>query len=193
MILNSRSIRSILLALNSRCPNGALSQNGYVFFALVPPVGFFRSVIQIFRRYASLVFCFRLFLFAKMVRRKLIEQIKPVDVSTIRLRDLFELSLDDAIGLLVGARVLRNEMHCDTCGNLMNIQRRSKQPDGIWVSFNACLSYLYSKFSGYVDTTKWNAQRSQSGMVLFSKMRTCRCRSLFRSYICGLSISITST
>jgi hypothetical protein len=71
-----------------------------------------------------------------MVRQKLVDAVEEVNFATIRLKHLFELTVEDAIRFLVNVGVMKNEMSCDECGSKMNVQKRSKQADGIWVRIN---------------------------------------------------------
>jgi hypothetical protein len=103
-------------------------------FHVVPPYDF----CLFFMWSPLLFFCSFSFLFChccRMVRRALIDVTKAIDFDAIRLKQLFEFSVDDAISFLVCAGALKNRMNCDNCGSQMNVQKRSKQPDGIWVSF----------------------------------------------------------
>jgi hypothetical protein len=68
-----------------------------------------------------------------MVRRKLVENIEEVNFEVIRLRQLFSFTVDDAIRFLASVGALKNEMRCDKCNSKMNIQKRSRVNDGIYV------------------------------------------------------------
>lgn len=73
----------------------------------------------------------------KMVRRKLVEDIEQVNFETIRLKQLFAFTVDEAISFLVSVGALKNEMNCNKCGSKMNVQKQAGKTDGIrWVCRN---------------------------------------------------------
>jgi hypothetical protein len=106
-----------------------------------------------------------------MVRQRLVEEIEKIDFNAIKLNQLFQYDLYDSICFLVWAGALKNEMFCEVCGNQMNVQKRAKLPDGIWVWI------LFTKlnffiFSGFVEEAKKNAQKNQFEAVLSLKIQT---------------------
>ena len=50
-----------------------------------------------------------------MVRHKLVEDIEEVNFEKIRLKQLFSLTVDDAISFLASVGALKNKMNCDKC------------------------------------------------------------------------------
>lgn len=67
-----------------------------------------------------------------MVRRNLVDVIEEIDFGSMRLKHLFEFTVEDAVRFLVNAKALKNEMECNKCSGEMNVQKRSKQPEDIW-------------------------------------------------------------
>lgn len=126
-----------------------------------------------------------------MVRKFLVgDDYEETECSSLRLKKLFTFTVEEAISFFAYRGCLTNEMICDKCDNKMNVQKANNFPDGIKVGFFK--SKFIVIFSGFVETTSASVLRSQLEADPFLKILSCRYRSLFSYFTCGLTILTTS-